>query len=328
MSNTGKMVGALSRVLEVAGTPTDGTSGTFAGEARIGQLLSDTTNGRVYINQGTQASPAWQPVGAAGGAVELVANKTGGTLTANTLVSLDGGYDTTLGRPTVVKADADAGGKLPDFVVTADIANNAAGVVSKTFTTAANLNTNTGSVGDPVYLDVTAGAYTETMPSGADDTVHIVGTKVVKSATVGQIRFDLNHYPKWGGNDVLNGGSGKLIAVGTPVTHIVDPTAPAAKTMVGTTAAAAATTASAVPTDAAALTSYGYTEAQANAIVAAVNALIVDRDNIRTTLEAIRVDINKGEDDIAALYTSLATHTSREAAIIDALEAFKIDPGA
>ncbi len=46
-----------------AGVPVDGTSGTFAGVAPIGALLSDTANGVLYINTNTQASPTWTKVG-------------------------------------------------------------------------------------------------------------------------------------------------------------------------------------------------------------------------------------------------------------------------
>ena len=50
-------------LLRNAGGPTSGTSGTFAGEARPGALLWDSTNYVLYINEGaTQASPYWTPV--------------------------------------------------------------------------------------------------------------------------------------------------------------------------------------------------------------------------------------------------------------------------
>jgi len=42
-----------------AGAPVDGTSGTFAGIAQKGDLLLDSTNGNVYQNTNTQASPTW-----------------------------------------------------------------------------------------------------------------------------------------------------------------------------------------------------------------------------------------------------------------------------
>ncbi|HFC09063.1 MAG TPA: hypothetical protein ENJ54_04280 [Chloroflexi bacterium] len=43
------------------GAPTDGA--TMAGTAMKGALLIDTANGVLYINTGTQESPAWTVVG-------------------------------------------------------------------------------------------------------------------------------------------------------------------------------------------------------------------------------------------------------------------------
>ena len=45
------------RLLVNAGAPTNGTSGTGAGEAAPGSLLVDTTNKRYYVNTNTKASP-------------------------------------------------------------------------------------------------------------------------------------------------------------------------------------------------------------------------------------------------------------------------------
>mgnify|MGYP001578652021 CR=1 FL=1 len=44
-----------------AGTPTNGT--TFAGDCGPGSLVIDTTNGKLYINTNTKASPTWTVVG-------------------------------------------------------------------------------------------------------------------------------------------------------------------------------------------------------------------------------------------------------------------------
>ncbi len=51
-----------------AGAPTNGVlgTGTFAGAAAIGALLEDSTNGALYINTGTQASPVWTIFGTGG----------------------------------------------------------------------------------------------------------------------------------------------------------------------------------------------------------------------------------------------------------------------
>lgn len=45
------------------GAPTDGTSGTGAGTAAIGAVYTDYTNGKLYINTNTKASPLWTVVG-------------------------------------------------------------------------------------------------------------------------------------------------------------------------------------------------------------------------------------------------------------------------
>lgn len=46
-----------------AGVPTAGTSGDGAGWATIGSLCVDRTNGKLYINTNTKASPTWTVVG-------------------------------------------------------------------------------------------------------------------------------------------------------------------------------------------------------------------------------------------------------------------------
>lgn len=46
-----------------AGVPTNGVSGTLAGAAGKGSLVADVTNGKLYINTGTLASPTWTVVG-------------------------------------------------------------------------------------------------------------------------------------------------------------------------------------------------------------------------------------------------------------------------
>lgn len=45
------------------GVPSNGTTGTGAGWADIGSLCSDHTNGKLYINTNTMASPTWTVVG-------------------------------------------------------------------------------------------------------------------------------------------------------------------------------------------------------------------------------------------------------------------------
>jgi hypothetical protein len=48
--------------LSGAGVPTDGTSGTGAGTAGKGSRYTDITNGNLYLNANTKASPTWKLV--------------------------------------------------------------------------------------------------------------------------------------------------------------------------------------------------------------------------------------------------------------------------
>lgn len=56
----GYIEGSRKRTFKKAGVP---AGGDFAGEADKGDLLSDTTNGKLYINTGTLAAPVWTVVG-------------------------------------------------------------------------------------------------------------------------------------------------------------------------------------------------------------------------------------------------------------------------
>jgi hypothetical protein len=51
------------RAFVFAGVPVAGTSGTEAGVAGKGSLVIDSTNGKLYINTNTKASPTWTVVG-------------------------------------------------------------------------------------------------------------------------------------------------------------------------------------------------------------------------------------------------------------------------
>lgn len=75
-------------ILTIAGAPTDGTSGSFAGQAGPGALLIDYTNGKIYQNTNTSASPVWASVVAGGSLTGL-----GGVGYAKSLYdfSVDGG---------------------------------------------------------------------------------------------------------------------------------------------------------------------------------------------------------------------------------------------
>jgi hypothetical protein len=125
---------------------------------------------------------------------------TSGALSVLDLVYVSG-WNETLGLPAVTKADNDASGRQAQFIVRTAIAAGANGLVFTAFRSAANLNVG-GTVGDPVYLDATAGGWTLTPPTGATAVAQIVGRVAVVSGTVGVIVFDLRDFPTITENDI------------------------------------------------------------------------------------------------------------------------------
>jgi hypothetical protein len=90
----------------------------------------------------------------------------------------------------VEKADADTSGK-PAQLIASEVNGGAETSLASDIEEVTGLNTDAGNVGDPVYLDATtAGSWTLTPPTGADQLKQIVGRIKVKSATVGKIVFN------------------------------------------------------------------------------------------------------------------------------------------
>lgn len=114
---------------------------------------------------------------------------------------------------------------------------------------------------------------------------------LIEDTTTGEFQESLDIPDEIGDfSDLVTALAAKVDEPGSPVTFTqtystVDATVPAV------TAAAPAQAATAVATDPAALTSYGYTEAQANDLVAQVNAL-------RTDLIATNAELVKANADI------------------------------
>lgn len=84
--------------LSGTGAPTSGTSGTGVGLANVGSTYTDTSNGQIYSNTNTLASPTWTvvaPIGITSSAAELNYNDITslGTGAASKAVILDAGED-------------------------------------------------------------------------------------------------------------------------------------------------------------------------------------------------------------------------------------------
>lgn len=89
----------------------------------------------------------------------------------------------------VEKADADTSGKQAQLIAS-EVNGGSETSLASDIEELTDLNTNAGEVGDPVYLSATAGSWTLTAPTGADQVKQIVGRIKVKSATVGKIVFN------------------------------------------------------------------------------------------------------------------------------------------
>ena len=142
-----------------------------------------------------------------------VDNSTGGTLTAGTLVYISG-YDASTGAPQVTKADGDS--HFAEYVLSADIANAAAGVVYRGYTLGSQ-DTSGESIGDPIYLSATAGGWTATALTGAAQVSQKVGVVVTSHASTGQVQIDLP-------GELLRIGSGNLQSKSVAVSALADGT--------------------------------------------------------------------------------------------------------
>ena len=120
-----------------------------------------------------------------------IRNATGGGLVANDLVYITS-WDETNARFLVAKAIATALSTSAVLVMRGALADITNGSAYRTWRTTATLNTLGSTVGAPVYLSpTTAGSWTLTKPTGADEVVQIIGRVAVVSATLGVIEFDL-----------------------------------------------------------------------------------------------------------------------------------------
>ena len=91
LNSTNKIEGSYRRVWRYAGSPSDGTSGTYAGVAEPGDLLIDTENKKLYQNTNTQASPTWTEKAASGATIGVV----GDMAAAGTAAANSAGVETT-----------------------------------------------------------------------------------------------------------------------------------------------------------------------------------------------------------------------------------------
>lgn len=108
-------------ILTNAGAPTNGTSGTFAGQAGPGAILIDYTNAKLYQNTNTLASPTWTLFTSATSQIPLTALTTNGAIavaSGSYVITKAGVLADTLAAPA-----ASPGGDGVIISITSDTAN-------------------------------------------------------------------------------------------------------------------------------------------------------------------------------------------------------------
>ena len=132
-----------------------------------------------YVQNGVIVAPG-------GGSAVVVVNNTGATIARDALVSVSG---VTGGVLEIVLADANVDDLAAHYYMPAALLNGQTGLAYISGLSSATLNTNAGTVDDPVYLSETVGGWTLTAPTAAASIDQIVGRIAVKDASVGQIMW-------------------------------------------------------------------------------------------------------------------------------------------
>lgn len=188
--------------------------------------IQGDTSGKVLVAQGASTKPAWRAlsgdatIDAAGvvtvssGSVDpsdfATIGKAATNLAQDDLVYVSG--VTAAGVPVFSLADADVLGGTATWVCTATLASGATSgtkIFRKSALSVATLNTNAATVGDPVYLTstgTTGNTWSLSAPA-VGIAVQVAGRVNVKSATVGQIAWDITSNA-----DFLAAGSNEIAA--------------------------------------------------------------------------------------------------------------------
>lgn len=150
-----------------------------------------------------------------------VINVSGSDIAINKVVAVIG-FDTTSGLPKVVLADANDGTHKDLYVTLQAITSAKEGNVFKGGLSTAVLNTNSATtVGDPVYLSETAGGFVHTAPTTSNSIQVPIGWVTVKSATIGQIHWDIGGAIKLGSNETQGAVLGPVANEVVTATNVI-----------------------------------------------------------------------------------------------------------
>lgn len=197
-------ISGVHAILEAGDAAAQLASWSFAGVSRSntmnGVLFWTLTNSgstrtvNIYRNPNKLSSDLVATGSRSGdGAITLSASNssglTGAVTVTYTVDDTDSANRVYVDTPKVAKADADTATTWARYVLDADISDTTTGIVWPCRVVTGIDTSGVTTVGDPIYLSGTAGAFTATAPTGADQEKQQVGVVLVKDATVGAALF-------------------------------------------------------------------------------------------------------------------------------------------
>lgn len=134
------------------------------------------------------------------------------------------------GNTTVVnKADADDPAKMPAFGLAADNVNNNTSIEIYTFGTLSNLDTSSYSEGDELFVGTTAGALTDTAPTGESSLVQKIAKVTRSHGSAGSVKImgagRTNATPNLNDGNIFIGDSNNIATTASFATEVATATA-------------------------------------------------------------------------------------------------------
>lgn len=169
----GIRIGNNTGLFSIAGAPTDGTSGTLVGVAGPGALLM-RTNGTLYVNSNTKASPAWTVLSAQQPSVTTKVLAATQTADANVVAATLTGFSWTLVAGATYQFEMDlfttlttVGGLTLSFLLTTATLTSIAYGYRQAVTTTVGGSNGTTTTSATKVIDNKTAAYTSARVFGS-----------------------------------------------------------------------------------------------------------------------------------------------------------------
>src|SRR6056300_648711 len=208
ISLSGDVTGSatVTNLSNVTITTTIGANSVALGTDTTGNYVASLVAGTgvtLANNSGESATPTINIGQDVGTTDDVVFNSVDSNLTGNVIGAIE--FDATASealvkgdavyisgvsgnKPTVNKADADVTSKMPSFGLVKADANQSADVKIITFGTLSGIDTSAFSVGDTLFISTTAGALTNTPPTGESSLIQNIGKVQRSHASAGSIK--------------------------------------------------------------------------------------------------------------------------------------------